>query len=507
MQKRAPTLGNILVIALFALSCFGLLLFLWESFGGPAPLKSKGYRFTATFPRTLSLAEQSEVTIKGVVVGHVISLKAERSGLSHVVAEVDSRYAPLQNNDRLMIRQKTLLGETYLEVIPGKGKAPALANEAALPRASVEPFVTLDDILSTFKPNVREAFKTWMISSAEGVNGRGEQINAGFAVLHPFVEGAGKLLTALVPQQEAVQTLIKDTGTIFDSLTETDGQLRELAVQGERTFSAAANASAQFAEAFSELPAFEQGSEAVLRSANKLSRVANPLLDQLRPAERALTPLLQQVKSFAPPFDELLTALGPLTSAGKRGLPTLATSLKLTEPLLEALRPVLHNFDPLFQYLGEYLPELQSLFANFTAATQARLGASNITSEAVGIVTKPHYLRAMQYVGPESLAVYASRLGISRSNPYPHEGALNNLASGLEVFDSSNCADSAPAIEGPANANVSQELIEELLANKVVNAPGSTGNGVAAPACKQQGPFTFNGKTSQFPHVTNEESE
>ena len=29
MQKRAPTLGNIFVIILFALSCFGLLLFLW----------------------------------------------------------------------------------------------------------------------------------------------------------------------------------------------------------------------------------------------------------------------------------------------------------------------------------------------------------------------------------------------------------------------------------------------------------------------------------------------
>ena len=39
MQKRAPTLGNMLVIILFALSCFGLLLFLWESFGGPVPLK------------------------------------------------------------------------------------------------------------------------------------------------------------------------------------------------------------------------------------------------------------------------------------------------------------------------------------------------------------------------------------------------------------------------------------------------------------------------------------
>ena len=75
MQKRAPTLGNLLVIILFTLSCFGLLLFLWESFGGPLPLKPKGYRFTVAFPRTLALAEQSDVRISGVDVGHVVSLK------------------------------------------------------------------------------------------------------------------------------------------------------------------------------------------------------------------------------------------------------------------------------------------------------------------------------------------------------------------------------------------------------------------------------------------------
>ena len=30
---------------IFAFSCFGLLLFLWLSFGGSIPLKPKGYRF------------------------------------------------------------------------------------------------------------------------------------------------------------------------------------------------------------------------------------------------------------------------------------------------------------------------------------------------------------------------------------------------------------------------------------------------------------------------------
>jgi hypothetical protein len=47
---------------------------------------------------------------------------------------------------------------------------------------------------------------------------------------------------------------------------------------------------------------------------------------------------------------------------------------------------------------------------------------------------------------------------------------------------------------------VSQELIELIQNFKAANKPGSP-NEVPAPSCNQQGPFTFNGHTSQFPHV------
>ena len=40
----------------FALSCFGLVLFLWIAFGGPIPLKPKSYRITAYFPEATQLA-------------------------------------------------------------------------------------------------------------------------------------------------------------------------------------------------------------------------------------------------------------------------------------------------------------------------------------------------------------------------------------------------------------------------------------------------------------------
>ena len=55
MQKSAPSLPKVLTMVVFALSCFGLLLFLWLSFGGPIPLKPQGYRVQVAFPEAAAL--------------------------------------------------------------------------------------------------------------------------------------------------------------------------------------------------------------------------------------------------------------------------------------------------------------------------------------------------------------------------------------------------------------------------------------------------------------------
>ena len=44
MSKRAPSTTQLLVIAGFALSCFGILLFLWITFGGPTPVQGEAVR-------------------------------------------------------------------------------------------------------------------------------------------------------------------------------------------------------------------------------------------------------------------------------------------------------------------------------------------------------------------------------------------------------------------------------------------------------------------------------
>ncbi len=497
MQKRAPTLANILVIVLFALSCFGLLLFLWESFGGPVPLKPKGYRMTIEFSRTLALAEQSNVRISGVNVGHVISLEHNPDGRTHATLEIASKFAPIPSNMHAILRQKTLLGETYVQLEPEKGHAPLLPDNGTLPVTQVESSVTLDDILSTFSKETRSDFQLWAQSLAEGLGGRGEQINAGFAEIQPFVEDANKLTAIAASQEGALRAVFHNTGTIFDALTAREGQYRGFIENSESTFHSLAGESQAFAEAFRELPAFERNSQTAEHSFNGFAANTEPFLDQFRPSEEQLTKLLEAVKPFTPPFNSLLTALGPFTQAAKKGLPDVARELDLTVPVIGSTSPVLHNLNPFFQYLSEYVPELQALFANGTAATQTHGKNTNIPGGP-----QQHFLKALNALEPEGLSVYQQRIGTNRANAYPQPGAFRSLASGLQVFSSTSCANSAPSLSGPAIGTVTQSVIEQLIGFGIVNKPESASNAVAAPACNQQGPFTFNGETSQFPHAT-----
>ncbi len=71
MVKETPSFGRIAAMVGFTLSCFGLLLFLWLSFGGSIPLRPEGYRFSAKFPEASTLVEQADVRLAGVNVGKV----------------------------------------------------------------------------------------------------------------------------------------------------------------------------------------------------------------------------------------------------------------------------------------------------------------------------------------------------------------------------------------------------------------------------------------------------
>src|SRR3954463_9680609 len=203
MVKDAPGLGKIAAMVLFALSCFGLLLFLWLAFRGPVPLKPKGYRFHTSFAEAGQLSLEADVRISGVPVGKVKKITPDKvTGRSDVEIQLQSRYAPLPSDARAILRQKTLLGETYVELTPGHASAKTIPEGGALATSQVSDTVELDEILRSFDPKTRAAFQDWIQTQAQAIGHNGQDLNDALGNLAPFAEDTADIVNILNRQEE-----------------------------------------------------------------------------------------------------------------------------------------------------------------------------------------------------------------------------------------------------------------------------------------------------------------
>jgi virulence factor Mce-like protein len=493
--KQRPSFGRVFAMVAFGLSCFGILVFLWLSFGGSVPLRPEGYRVKVAFPEATQLAQEADVRISGVRVGRVKTKRAdEATGLTKAELEIDSRYAPLPKDTNVVLRQKTLLGETYVELSPGTGSRGRLPDGGTLGRARVSETVQLDEILRAFDPETRRRFSVWLDQQGRAVADHGPELNAALASLTPFAEETGDVLEVLERQSGYTRGFIRDTGVVFEALTERRGQLRDLVVNSNRLWETTARRDTQLADAFRVLPTFLREGRATTRRLTRFALNTNPLVDQLRPAARELSPTLVDLKALAPDLRGFFTDLDPLVRTARQGLPATERVLDNTRPVLARLDPFLRQVTPIFDYLGLYRREIAAFFANDAAATQAT-GTDFAGTGAL------HYLRTTNPTNPEMLAAYPYRIRSNRSNPYTEPGGYDKLRTEghLEVFGRYLCTDNpVPPPPAPAEPYMPPDLVE-LIKRFVYGGPENAG---AEPPCDPQAPLgRLVGQAGAFPHL------
>jgi phospholipid/cholesterol/gamma-HCH transport system substrate-binding protein len=345
MQKRAPTVWQLGTIAGFALSCFGILLFLWVAFGGPTPLKAKGYIVKIPFTEAAQLANQSDVRISGVSVGKVqsISLAPDRK---HALAtlQIDDKYAPIPANTKATLRQKTLLGETYVELTPGSPSGPKLADGGTLPNGQVSPAVQLDEIFRTFNPKTRIAFEQWMQNASIALKGQGQALSNAFGELEPTFTQADQLLRVLDTQSVAVKQLIANGGTVFQALSQRQGQLAGLIRNSDRVFTTTAQRNRELENTFIAFPTFLDQSRATLTRLQRFAENADPLARQLQPSARDLAPVVRDLGRLSGQLNGFFIGLRPVVAGARRAFPALRRLLVADfPPLLNGLQPYLKN--------------------------------------------------------------------------------------------------------------------------------------------------------------------
>jgi phospholipid/cholesterol/gamma-HCH transport system substrate-binding protein len=402
-----------------------------------------------------------------VSVGKVRSLEVDGNRNRTVATiELDREFAPLRSDARAMLRQKTLLGETYVELTPGRSKT-TLPEGGRLADAQVAETVQLDEIFDSLDPETRKAFRGWQQDLAAGIDGRGRDFNDALGTLPGFAADGADVLGVLDSQEEALQRLVKNTGVTFAALTENEQQLRTLITSSKRTFDAAASRNDALAETVRIFPTFLDESKATLARLETFSTDTRPLVQDLRPVAQDLRPTLADLHETAPYLERFFRDLDPLIDASKDGLPAARETLEGAEPLLEKMHPFLGQLNPMLQYLEA--SQLQvSDFISYGAAALAD------TTESPGGGVG-HYLRQFGPTGAESAAIYPERLRTNRGQTYvPPRGLFGPEAMTYLMSASSDCR----------------------------NAGGETKPSDGTPGCWKAAPQEFGGRLQgDFPHI------
>jgi ABC-type transporter Mla subunit MlaD len=524
MSKRAPSTTQLLVITGFALSCFGILLFLWVTFGGPTPFRAKTYEIKVPFNEATQLAEQSDVRISGVNVGKVQKIELAPNGKQALAtAAIDDRYAPLPESTRAILRTKTLLGETYIELTPGSREGEELKDGGTLPEANVAESVQLDEIFRTFNAQTRAAFQEWMQEAAVAINGQGQSLSYALGGLAPTFTEFDKLFRVLDSQRLAVGQLFRNGATTFQALRGREGQLADLIQSSDAVFQTAAARDQDIEALFRAFPTFLDESRTTFARLKDFSLNADPLMRQLVPAAEELSPTLIALSKLAPESKAFFEGLGPVIKRAPTGFSALRTIFRDEfPPLLRAVDPFIRNLNPILLGLKLYRVDLASFFGNVAAAVNGKITKAGEEAE-----NAPHALRVVGGMTPETVSTYPSRLAINRNSAYSPPRWAEDLISGLPSFDTRQCttgivANLDPnAWEDPAfkeHAHESrnfetgavtrtQDENAEILFERIVRyafAEKTSTSEIAAPPCKQQAPFNpiyGSGPATQYQHT------
>jgi virulence factor Mce-like protein len=502
MSKRAPSTTQLLVIAGFALSCFGILLFLWITFGGPTPFKAKTYQAKIPFDEATQLAEQSDVRISGVSVGKVqdIALAPNRKQALATV-DIEDKYAPLPESTRAILRTKTLLGETYVELTPGNRDGPELADGGTLPTAHVAQSVQLDEIFRTFDAKTRAAFQTWMQEASVAIAGRGQAFSNALGEFEPAFTEFDKLFRVLDTQRVAVSQLFRNGAISLEALRGREGQLASLIRNSNSVFSTTARRSRDIEALFRAFPTFLDESRATLARLKSFALDTDPAVRQLIPAAEQLSPTLIAFSRLAPQAKGFFEGLETVIEHAPTGFPAVRKLFRDEfPPLLRAVDPFLRNLNPFLTGLGLYKHEVTAVLGNVAAATNAPLPTENAKGE------KNHYLRAIGPLTPESLATFNRRITTNRNSAYSQPLWAKDLASGLPGFDTRQCSSGITASLDPGTPNnpkfkartkkgetkEAEDFFNRL--KKYAYAEQTNSGSVPAPGCTQQAPFSPIGK-------------
>jgi virulence factor Mce-like protein len=440
MVTQAPRRSALLAALAFALSCIGLIVFVWTQFGGSIPFSPQGYRVRAEFREAGQLVPGADVRISGVDVGRVATISS-RGVDSIVTVEIFPQYAPLPAATRAILRQKTLLGEGYVELSASPRTGRTLADGAAVPASHVQATQSLDQVLGAFDKPTQRNFEALLNGTAAALAGRGQDFNSALGNLDPATTELTAVVGVLNEQQGNVRRLISTGATVLGTLGSRSAQLQALITAGDQVLASTAARNSALSATVDALPPFLGRLRSTLRVLDGTLGLARPSLDALEPVAPLLTPALHGLIRLSGPAVKLLHEAPSLIGAADRALPAIERFSRAFKPAVDALLPATRELTPMISFIALYRAELTTAMADLAASLEASSTANTLSGRA-------SYLRAISMITNESAYGQTVREPTNRNNTYFAPGELVNVGRG--GLQSASCANTGNTAQVPS---------------------------------------------------------
>jgi virulence factor Mce-like protein len=230
--------SNLPIFLAYALLSLLVLGYLAAQMGGEFALG--GYRVTAVFHTGSELVAGDDVTMSGLQVGKVESLRPGASA-TQVTLLLHRQFTPLFSDARAVVRLKNLLGETYVELNRGSSSQPAIADGGLIPEDHTLTPVEIDQVLNALDPTVRDRLDLIINTLGQATAGRGSDMNAAAADLSSVATDLAALAHTLASNSDHLDALIADLRKIMDTLASWHTDFRAMITDWDNVMAALAS--------------------------------------------------------------------------------------------------------------------------------------------------------------------------------------------------------------------------------------------------------------------------
>lgn len=366
---RIPNLGaKFFGVSLIGLGALIVLVWFYTAAGGDLRIgEGSAYKFSAvTEPQ--QILKHADVRSAGVKVGSVSNVTnrvTAKGTLAVIEMETDEEYSPVYRDATVTVRQKTLVGENYVDLTRGTPQAGELPRKATLSLSHDQEVAPIDKILNALdEPTRRQISRNLRVLGA-GLDGHSKDVNRFLGAMQPTFADGSVVLGVLEDQKEKVGALVEQTGTVMQSIADRTGDMRSLIQDAKTTAEAVARRDTALAEGLDELPATLRQARGSVAKLSGFATRATPVVSDLRVTLRELSPVFTKLEPTAVSTRKLVDELSPLLKVADPMLSRLRRFSDASAPAIPSLDAALRQVNPPLAYLKPYNRDLGSALANF----------------------------------------------------------------------------------------------------------------------------------------------